>query len=67
VQPIDENIEEDEDFSNRNEDDIDLSKISANDEGYGSSANKPPKKQDELNLDYFDVSTKEGFKDLMRF
>lgn len=65
VLPIDENIEEDEDISNRNEEDIDLSKVSANDDGYGSTEQKPAK--DQLNLDYFDVSTKEGFKDLMRF
>lgn len=36
VQPIDENIEEDEDISNRQDIDIDLNDITANDDDYGS-------------------------------
>ena len=50
VLPIDENIEEDEDISNRQDEEINLSQISANNEGYGSSK-KPKDERRTLNLD----------------
>lgn len=45
VQPIDENIEEDEDISNRQDIDIDLNDITANDDDYGSVKKQIPKKE----------------------
>ena len=49
----------------RTPDIINLSEVTANDDEQNSK--KPKSKKEQVNFEAFDVSSKEGFKELMRF